>query len=88
LIARIQKLEKEKLVIVAAEHLDKMNAKLSSSANNHGVIAVAPKMHESMTLSTTEESRKYNKDRITEIETGISELLDEFQALKCEHMAL
>ena len=77
-VASVQGLEKEKLTLVAAQHLDKIQDKLPS---------VAPAMHESMTLTATTTSKKYAADKVAELEAKVSDLLDEFQALKCDASA-
>ena len=76
-IAAIQTLEKEKLTLIAAQHLDQIHLKLPS---------VAPVMHESMSLTPTETSRSYAKNRITQIENDITVCLEEFQGLKCDYL--
>jgi len=74
-VASVQGLEKEKLTLVAAQHLDKIQDKLP---------AVAPAMHESMTLMATAATKKYTADQVAAIEAKVTDLLDDFQALKCD----
>ena len=76
-IASIQSLEKEKLTLIAAQHLDQIHQKLPS---------VAPIMHESMSLTPTENSRSYAKNKINQIECDITLCLEEFQSLKCDYL--
>jgi DNA repair REX1-B len=74
-VTSVQGLEKEKLTLVAAQHLDKIQDKLP---------AVAPAMHESMTLMATAATKKYTADQVAAIEAKVTDLLDDFQALKCD----
>ena len=75
MINHIQLLEKEKLLLVAAQHLDIMHLNVPSLAINIG----------SMSLSTTDENTKYSDTKIIEIQQKISESLEEFQSLKCDY---
>ena len=74
-IANIQSLEKGKLTLIAAQHLDKIHENLPS---------VAPVMHENMILTPSIANEKYTTDKIAEIECTISNILEDFQAMKCD----
>jgi hypothetical protein len=74
-IANIQSLEKGKLTLVAAQHLDKIHEKLPS---------VAPVMHDNMTLTPSAANKQYTTDKIAEIECTVSNILEDFQAMKCD----
>ena len=65
------------MTLIAAQHLDQIHQQLPS---------VAPVMHESMTLTPTESSRSYAKNKITQIENDITLSLEEFQSLKCDYL--
>lgn len=77
LINQIQLLEKEKLLLIAAQHLDVMYKKFPS---------IAPNMGSNMTLSSTAVNAIYSSDKIIEIQVKISDILEEFQSLKCDYL--
>ena len=69
-IADLQLLEKEKLTLVAALHLDEMQRK-HTLFREGAVLALMPQT-------------RYNEDRIQSLETRITEIMEEVQAEKCE----
>lgn len=71
----IQLLEKEKLLLVAAQHLDKMHLSIPSLGANMG----------NLSLTTTETNSKYAIDKMRQLEQKISESLENFQSLKCDY---
>ena len=75
LINLIQSQEKEKLLLVAAQHLDLMQMSDISLKFKMG----------NLSLTTTKENIVYSDERIKEIEEKISDALENFQSLKCDY---
>lgn len=76
IIISIQKLEKDKLMLVAAQHLDIMNLRGQPLALKIG----------SLNLSSTETNSEYYIEKIEEIKKSISTHLENFQSLKCDYL--
>lgn len=76
LISLVQSLEKTKLMLVAAQHLDIMNLSGESVQLNMG----------NLSLSTSRTNSNYSLDKINQIKIEISEHLENFQSMKCEFL--
>jgi uncharacterized protein YPO0396 len=76
IIISIQKLEKDKLMLVAAQHLDIMNLSGQPLALKIG----------SLNLSSSETNSEYYTEKIEEIKKSISTHLENFQSVKCDYL--
>ena len=69
-------MEKEKLLLVAAQHLDSIH-KLQPA-----LIATTSSLPKNISLMSMSENN-YDSEKLLELEMRINELLDEFQSVKC-----
>lgn len=76
IIISIQLLEKDKLMIVAAQHLDIMNLSGQPLALKIG----------NLNLLSSESNSEYFNEKIEEIKKNISTNLENFQSLKCDYL--
>jgi hypothetical protein len=76
IISMIQLLEKNKLMLIASQHLDIMNLSGESVQLNMG----------NLTLSSSKTNSNYSLEKINEIKKEISEHLENFQSLKCDFL--
>ena len=76
IIISIQLLEKDKLMIVAAQHLDIMNLSGQPLALKIG----------NLNLLSSESNSEYFNEKIGEIKKNISTNLENFQSLKCDYL--
>lgn len=72
-------MEKEKLLLVAAQHLDVMHLSIPSEVT----LTMG-----NLTLTSTDANKKYSNEKIVEIKEKITESLDNFQSLKCDYLDL
>lgn len=76
IIISIQLLEKDKLMLVAAQHLDIMNLSGQPLALKIG----------NLNLLSSESNSEYFNEKIEEIKKNISTNLENFQSLKCDYL--
>ena len=76
IIISIQLLEKDKLMIVAAQHLDIMNLSGQPLTLKIG----------NLNLLSSESNSEYFNEKIGEIKKNISTNLENFQSLKCDYL--
>lgn len=76
IISMIQSLEKNKLMLIASQHLDIMNLSGESVQLNMG----------NLTLSSSKTNSNYSLEKMNEIKKEISEHLENFQSLKCDFL--
>ena len=76
IIISIQLLEKDKLMLVAAQHLDIMNLSGQPLALKIG----------NLNLLSSESNSEYFNEKIEEIKKNISTDLENFQSLKCDYL--
>jgi hypothetical protein len=80
-IDKLQQLEKEKLLLVAARHLDKLRSNLPSLIPVPNVLEESTADVEGQVGSS---STSKNSRRILQIESEVSGIMEEIQSLKCD----
>ena len=78
LVGDIQLLEKTKLMLVAAQHLDIMNLSGQPNALSLG----------NLTLTSSETNKEYSDKKMRDVKTDICDAVEIFQSLKCDYVEI